>query len=249
MQNWRLWLLAAVTVAGIAAVFWIPPIPQDPSYHAFADQAALFGTPNFWNVFSNLPFVLVGAVGLVWLPRLPQTTPRLAYIVFCIGVVCVGFGSAYYHYSPTTQTLVWDRLPMTVAFMALFSMVVRDRVSEKLGAALLWPLIAAGVASVFYWDYTELHGQGDLRAYALIQFLPMLLIPLMLLLFTGKGLDARWLWGTLAFYLLAKVTEHFDKAIFDALGFMSGHSIKHALGAVAVLCTIIAVMRSRNGKP
>ena len=147
-KNWREWLLGAVIIGGIAAAFSFSPIPQDPVYHEFADRRTLFGTPNFWNVFSNLSFVLVGAFGLSRLSRLQPSSPRSAYVVFCVGVVFVGFGSAYYHYSPSTHALVWDRLPMTVAFMALFSMVVHDRISEQLGNGMLWSLVLAGVASV-----------------------------------------------------------------------------------------------------
>jgi hypothetical protein len=135
---------------------------------------------------------------------------------------------------------------MTVAFMALFAMVVRDRVSEPLGNALLWPLVLAGAASVGYWYWSELQGRGDLRAYGVVQFLPMLLIPLMLMTCTGRGLGAPWLWGTLGTYALTKVAEHYDKAIYDNTGIMSGHSIKHALGALAVLWAVIAVLRFRR---
>lgn len=244
-KNWQGWVLGAVTAIAIAAAFWIAPIPQDPKYHDFADRRFLCGTPNFWNVFSNLLFVLVGAFGLGRLSRLHPSAPRTAYLVFCIGVVFVGLGSAYYHYAPTTQTLVWDRLPMTVAFMALFSMVVRDRVSERLGDALLWPLILVGAASVGYWYWTELQGRGDLRVYGLVQFLPMLLIPLMLMICTGRGLAAPWLWGTLGTYSVTKIAEHFDKAIYDSIG-LSGHSIKHALAAFAVLWAVFAVLRFRR---
>lgn len=228
----------------MAAAFWIAPIPQDPAYHNLADRRFLCGTPNFWNVFSNLSFLIIGAYGLTRLSRLPLTASRAGYVVFCTGVVFVALGSAYYHYAPTTHTLLWDRLPMTIAFMALFSMVVRDRVSERLGDALLWPLIIVGAASVAYWYWTELQVQGDLRAYGLVQFLPMLLIPLMLLIYPGKGLSAPWLWGTLGIYGLSKVTEYFDKRIYDAID-LSGHSIKHVLASLAVLCAIFAVLRFR----
>ena len=61
-KNWRGWFLGAVTVGGVAAAFWLPPLPQDPTYHAFADRRTFFGIPNFWNVCSNLAFVLVGAL-------------------------------------------------------------------------------------------------------------------------------------------------------------------------------------------
>jgi len=239
------WLLGAVTAAAIAAAFWIAPIPQDPAYHDFADRRFLCGTPNFWNVFSNLSFLLIGAFGLSRLRNLPAGAPRTPYLVFCVGVVFVGLGSAYYHYAPDTQTLVWDRLPMTVAFMALFAMVLSDRVSARLGAQLLWPLIAVGVASIGYWYWTELQGRGDLRAYGLVQFLPMLLIPLLLLISPGKGLQGAWLWGTLGTYALSKVAEYFERGIYSAIG-LSGHSIKHFLASLAVLWAVFAVLRWRR---
>ncbi|HEX9869353.1 MAG TPA: ceramidase domain-containing protein [Candidatus Tectomicrobia bacterium] len=244
-QPLRSWVLGAVTVGGVVAAFWVPPIPQDPTYHAFADRRTFLGTPNFWNVWSNLAFVLVGAFGLSRLSRLRSSALRSAYVVFCSGVVCVGVGSASYHYAASTPALVWDRLPMTVIFMAFVSMVVHDRLSEPLGRVLLWPLVLAGVASVGYWHWAELQGRGDLRAYGVIQFLPVLLMPLMLMLYTGKVLSAPWLCGSLGTYALAKVAEHWDHVIYDTLGFVSGHSLKHVLGALAVLWAILAVRRFR----
>jgi len=238
------WLLGAVAAGAVAAMFWIAPIPQDPAYHDFADRRFLCGTANFWNVVSNLSFVLIGAFGLARLRSLPAGAPRLPYLVFCAGIVFVGLGSAYYHYAPSTPALVWDRLPMTVAFMALFAMVLGDRVSERLGAQLLWPLIAGGVASIGYWYWTELQGRGDLRVYGLVQFLPMVLIPLMLL--TGKGrLSSPWLWGTLGTYALSKVAEYYDRGIYAAGSLLSGHSIKHLLASLAVLWVVVAVLRFR----
>jgi hypothetical protein len=123
-------------------------------------------------------------------------------------------------------------------------MVVRDRVSEQFGNGMLWPLVVAGVASVGYWYWSELQGRGDLRAYAVIQFLPMLLLPLMLIICIGKGLSTPWLWATLGTYALSKAAEHFDKVIYDTTGIMSGHSIKHVLASLAVLWAVFAVLRS-----
>lgn len=240
---WQAWMLGMVAVGGIMAAFWVPPIPQDPQYHRFADSRSLFGVANFCNVFSNLPFLFVGAFGLSRLSWIASSSLRTSYILFCIGVALVGLGSAYYHYAPSTQALVWDRLPMTLAFMALFSMVVHDRVSERLGNGILWPLIFAGAASVGYWYWSELQGKGDLRAYALIQFLPMLLIPLMLILFAGRSLNSAMLWATLGTYALSKVAEHFDGVIYDIVGMVSGHSIKHLLGSLAVLWAVSAALR------
>ena len=247
--SWRLWILATVIAGGVVGAFWLSPIAQDPTYHEFSDRRALAGIPNFWNVFSNLPFVLVGAFGLTRAFDLSRSASRTAYLILCIGVIFVGFGSAYYHYGPSTSTLLWDRLPMAVAFMALFSLVVSDRVSERLGGVMLWPLIFAGVASVGYWYWSELQGRGDLRAYGVVQFLPVVLIPLMLLLYRGQGLSAPLLWGTLVMYALAKSAEHFDQIIYESIRFLSGHSLKHLLAAIAVLWAVISVPQSNYDEP
>src|ERR1700746_1848008 len=56
--------LLVLMVMSLAVLLLLPPIPQDQSYHQFADQRTLLGIPNFWNVVSNLPFLVVGAAGL-----------------------------------------------------------------------------------------------------------------------------------------------------------------------------------------
>src|SRR5262245_5692177 len=102
--------LAAVSLAGLLL---IPPIPQPQHYHQFADQRAFFGIPNFLNVVSNLPFILVGALGLA------RVRGDLSAQVFFLGVFLTGFGSSYYHWNPNDFGLFWDRLPMAIAFMAI----------------------------------------------------------------------------------------------------------------------------------
>src|ERR1700687_3976633 len=114
-------LLAGIALFGIVAVIAHGPIPQAPGYHAFADQRHLFGIPNFWNVASNLPFLVVGLGGLLTLRRRPTPgiLPALlpSYLAFFLGTVLVSIGSGYYHLSPSDKSLVWDRLPMAVTFM------------------------------------------------------------------------------------------------------------------------------------
>jgi len=241
MPRWSLVVLSVVLVVLVVLVFQWPAVPQDPAYHAFSDRAMPFGIRNFWNVASNLPFLVAGVWGLHTASATAVTIHRPAYVLFCLGALLVGFGSSYYHYTPVNDTLVWDRLPMTIAFMALFAIVIGDRVSPVLGRRLLWPLVLAGVASVMYWDWTELQGRGDLRAYGLVQFLPMVMIPLLLVANPGRGLRATWLWGTLAAYVLAKLAEHFDAAIHGATGVVSGHTLKHLLSALAIVLALCAM--------
>jgi hypothetical protein len=234
-------ILALVSVAALTALLLQGPIAQDPAYHSFADTRAVAGIGNFYNVLSNLPFLLFGLYGLSRISDLAQPASRNAYVALCIGVLLVGFGSSWYHLGPSNQSLLWDRLPMTIAFMALFSMLLDERDVLGRGTPTLWPLLIAGIGSVAYWRWSEWQGAGDLRPYVLVQFLPILLIPLILLLFPAKYLSGRWLIMALALYFAAKLLEYFDRPIFQALGFVSGHSLKHLVAGIAVLCIILAV--------
>jgi hypothetical protein len=145
-------VFSALTAVSLAGLLLLPAIPQDQSYHQFADQRTIFGIPNFWNVVSNLPFFAVGAAGLWHFRDNPAT------IVFYLGVFLTGIGSSYYHWDPNDSTLFWDRLPMTLCFAAILALVVEERVSPWAGAILLWPALAIGVVSAHpetlsFWNH------------------------------------------------------------------------------------------------
>ncbi len=205
--------------------------------------------PNGWDVLSNLPFLLVGLLGLFSLcrGRAPGCLSALrpAYICFFAGTALVGLGSAYYHLAPTNETLVWDRLPMTVAFMAFFSIVVGEHLGANKGARLLVPLLIVGGLSVVYWALTERAGHGDLRPYIFVQFVPLLLVPVILLLFPSALSGSGYFWGVLAAYGVAKALEHWDVPIFHALGGLSGHTLKHLAAALGTFFVWLAVTRRR----
>jgi len=225
----------------------LPEIPQDPAYHHFADTRTVLSIPNFWNVVSNLPFVLVGLAGLVLCVRSSLAIVfeiKSSYIVFFIGIATVAFGSGYYHLWPSNQTLVWDRLPMTIGFMSIFSLIIAEFISVNIGRTLFIPLVIVGFASVFYWDYTESVNAGDLRFYGLVQFLPMLLIPLILLMYRSRFTHISLYWAVLFAYGLAKLAEMGDQQIYDFLGF-SGHSIKHLLAAAAPWMFYLALKKRK----
>ena len=235
-----------VVAAAVGGVLLLDPIPQDPAYHDFADQRAFFGLAHFWNFATNLPFLLVGALGWLSIGRIASPALVTHYRVLCAAIALVALGSGWYHHAPSNATLVWDRLPMTVAFMTLFSALIADRISWLLGRALLWPLVVAGIASIAWWVRTEAAGAGDLRAYALVQFLPMALIPLILLLWRDGSLTARPLWLGLGAYALAKAMEYFDTAVFTATGgLVAGHALKHLAAAFAAWW----ILRAFQGGP
>jgi hypothetical protein len=76
------------------------------------------------------------------------TGNRISYTVFFAALALVGLGSGYYHMSPSNASLVWDRLPMSIAIMALVAVVIGEFLSARLGAMLLIPLMSIGVLSV-----------------------------------------------------------------------------------------------------
>jgi hypothetical protein len=235
-RNARLGVLAALSLVALVALWLQGPIPQDPAYHRFADTRTLFGVANFWNVASNLPFPVLGLWGLARVLRGPvdplAAAQRPAWIVFFLGATIVGFGSGYYHLHPDNASLVWDRLPMTLAFMGLFALLVGEHLDVRWGRRLLWPLLAVGLASVLWWHVTETRGHGDLRPYAAVQFLPLILIPGLLLAFPRPGRGPLWI--VLALYALAKALEYWDAAILAAIGLTGGHAFKHVAAAAGI---------------
>jgi hypothetical protein len=233
----RLALLAALAVVGAAVLFlgW-GPMAQKLTYHEFADARRFLGVENGLNVLSNAPFLLVGALGIafVWRRRDAFLDPAEAwpYFVFFVGVGLTAFGSAYYHLDPTNPRLVWDRLPIAMAFMALFAAVIGERAGVRLGLALLGPLMAVALGSVFYWTFTESRGAGDLRPYYFVQGYPLVAIPLLLVLFPARYTRGYDLLIGVAWYAAAKACEWKDGEIYRLLGeVVSGHTVKHLLSA------------------
>lgn len=250
-DRWKTAVLIATSIAALAAVMLMHPIAQDSRYHLFADGRTYLGIPNFWNVVTNLPFLIVGVSGL-WELRAGKLHGGLGaaipiYRVFFWGISFVALGSAYYHWAPSNASLVWDRLPMTLAFMAFFCAVLAEYVSVSAGRRLLPVLLLAGLASVVSWYLGDRHGAGDLRWYALVQFLPMALLPLILLMYHARLKPASYLWAVLGAYALSKLAEFLDVPILHASsGLISGHSIKHLLAGLGTYAYLLAL---RQRKP
>lgn len=240
-------LLAGIVLSGVVAVVAYGPIAQWEGYHSFADQRLVLGIPNFWNVASNLPFAIVGLAGLFTVRggSTPGILPALrpAYLAFFLGTALIAIGSGYYHLAPSDASLVWDRLPMTVAFMAFLAILIGEQTGPGIGARLLLPLVAAGLLSVAYWVFTARHGGGDLRPYVLVQFLPMILTPLLLLLFPSPFTRIWFLWGLVGAYGLAKLFEVLDAPIFNLVHAVSGHSLKHIAAALGTYFVLLSATR------
>lgn len=243
---------AGLLLAG-AALALTQPVAQDPAYHRFADTRTFLGVPRAGDVLSNLAFLAVGLHGLAAVAadlrrgRFASRAAALPYALFFAAVALVAAGSAHYHAAPDNGRLLWDRLPMTVAFAALFAAFVADRIDGPLGIGMVLPAaVAAGLAAALYWAWTESLGRGDLRPYLLVQALPAVLTPLICRLYPpGRHTDGRYLAAMLLAYAAALGAERLDAAIFALTGeLVSGHTAKHLLAAGA--CHLVLPMVRRR---
>lgn len=241
-RRWREWALTAVLLAPLALILMRPPISQDLAFHAFADDRAWWGIPSFQNVLSNLAFLLIGVAGLVFCFGRPASGATRSWTVFFLGVTLVFFGSAYYHWTPNNETLVWDRVPIMLAFMALFSALLTEHLGAGAERAILVPAVAVGIASVAWWDYTD-----DLRLYIWCQAAPLLAIVFVLIAYPARYTHRPYLAYALAAYLLAKVLEFQDHEFFALTSHaMSGHTLKHLLAALGIFFIYLMLRRRKQ---
>lgn len=237
------WRVAASLLPGIVVGLYFlistDPMPQPQDYHKFAETRLYAGIPNVGDVLTNLAFILVGTTGL-WSLAQPKVMAqsfadireRRLFQWLYIGILLTGFGSGWYHLEPDNYSLTWDRLPMAIAFMSIFAIMVTERIKPSLGIALLYPLIAIGIASVLYWIWSEHADHGDLRYYLIIQFYPMITIALMLIFLPSRYTHGNSYWVLFLFYALAKIAEIYDHQLFSYTGNMiSGHNLKHLFAA------------------
>jgi hypothetical protein len=226
-------VLAVLAAVSLAILALVPKIPQDQAYHLFADHRTLVGIPNFWNVVSNIPFIVVGGLGLA------RFRNDAATIVLFFGFFLTGIGSAYYHWDPNDGTLFWDRLPMTISFAAIFSLVVKERIGARIGGILLWPMLVLGAAGLLVWLWTD-----DLRLYFWTQFFPGVALMALFALYPARYTCAHYWLIAVGLYALAKVFEFTDYPIYSLGHLLSGHTLKHFSAAAA--CFIILAYFERR---
>lgn len=236
--------LLIITLASVVAAVAVPAMPQPLSYHEFVDCRSLFGVANFFNVISNLPFLVAGAWGMAVIFRgggqFHDAREQLPYLVFFLGALLTCAGSAYYHLAPDNARLVWDRLPMTLGFSGLVAAAFGERISDSLGRRSLWPLLATGVFTVVFWYATERAGAGNVIPYGVFQGWSVLVIVLLIVWFPAKRYTrGKYLAWAAVWYGLAKIFETFDLQIYRLLGgTLGGHSIKHVLAALGVFAIV-----------
>src|SRR5258708_6067326 len=255
-KYWREAMVWGLSIPIFVWVAMMPPYAQDLSYHDFADQRLILGIPHFWNVVSNLPFAAIGFLGCRWLMRAGRDSrvfaepwERNAYFVFFFGEFLTCLGSAYYHAGPNNNSLVWDRLVFILLLTAVFPIVVTEFIDKYIGKLLLTPQVLIGLFSVLYWNQTELASHGDLRLYILVQFYPVFALPVILMLFRSAYTHSGVLLWAWALFAIAKLCESYDKVIYQATGFWSGHTLKHFVAAAATYVLLYGLQRRCIRRP
>jgi len=251
---WRVGVLTTVIAAIAVIAWWLPPLPQAESYHAFAETRTLLGIPHFTDVVSNLVFLLVGALGLAWLLRnwnrlgviFVHRVESLPYSVLFLATIGVAVGSSYYHWDPDHFRLYWDRLAMTAAFMSLSAAIIGERLHYRLGLIALPILVLLGMGAATHWLLTEMGGAGDLRLYLLTQAVPLVAGALLILLYRSPYTRGGDFIAAGGWYVLALVAQNLDRQIhaFTA-GWISGHTLKHLLAGLAIYW-ILRMLRLRK---
>jgi hypothetical protein len=250
MTRIRSWIGPGLVLAIAAAMLAYGPIPQLAHYHEFADTRAFLGIPNGLDVASNAGFALVALWGLaaLWPHRREAALERAwpGQLVFLAALLLTAAGSTWYHLAPDNTRLVWDRLPIALACAGLLAAMDADTREARQPPWILAPLLTGAIASVWWWSFTEARGAGDLRPYLLLQAAPFFLVPLWQANHRSPRRERLAFGAAIALYALAKVAELGDHAIFEALGFMSGHTLKHLLSTAAAAVLVASfVQRAR----
>ena len=246
-EAWLVGAAVVLLVLGLGA----PDLPAGARAGgaSLSDIRTLMGLPNAIDVLSNLPFLLVGAWGLLLLHRvershdqatglthdeLPGSALDCAWLFFA-GLLLVAAASAFYHLQPDdVLRLAADRAAMAVAFAGVIGLAVSDRVSQRAAWPAACITLAAGLLAV-----AAFHETGNVAPWAVVQFGGMALVLWMATMRPVRGatrpmhLKLGWI---IAAYGIAKVFEVADGPVYELTQHVvSGHSLKHVAAALAAL--------------
>jgi hypothetical protein len=244
LQTWGLVGIAIVLFAVLRFVFG--PLPQDPSYHLFADTRLCGPIPRAGDVLSNLSILAAGIAGVaLWRRVHIEPGERAAYALLVAGMLLTAVGSAYYHWAPSDARLIWDRLPMSFVLAAMVALVLADRVDPAFARVGWWPFALLGAAGLLYWAWS-----GDLLLYLVMRVGAGVLIICLCLLRRGMHSHVGWLIAALALDMAMSASERLDREIFSATGgLVSGHNIKHLLAGALLGCLLMWLLQRKPRAP
>jgi UDP-N-acetylmuramyl pentapeptide phosphotransferase/UDP-N-acetylglucosamine-1-phosphate transferase len=245
-RDTRIRIIASSVVAITIGLFVVDPLSLPKADHIFADSRPLAGVPNAADVLSNLAFLLVGLLGLLQTWKNVSSRPSaftsqaeaLPWLLFFAATALTSLGSVAYHLQPTDDTLLWDRLPLGVAMASFITAAITERIGVREGLLTLPVLLVFTLLSILLWY----HGQ-DPRYYFALQGVAILTVPLLCALLPGPYTGTNAWFFTAGLYVLAKLAELGDHAIYTLGGVVSGHTLKHLLAALAVWVLVRLLQR------
>jgi hypothetical protein len=207
-------------------------VTLDPLH--FPCDFEVLGIPHFWNVVTNVPFTVLGVLGLLRLSRDAGGRPeaRRGWTAVWISTALLGPASGIYHWTPTIATLALDRVFVTAvaASIAYRAILVSRPVANP--TLLLVLVMAACQSTVLIW----LLGASPIP-YGLLQLalaIYVLTVYARLSKAAGGSLSLSPLIGLVALYALAKLCELGDELVCEQTGCIGGHPFKHLFGAAGL---------------
>ena len=242
----RLYLISLLSLVVLALSYG--PIPQPQNYHAFADDRVFWNIPNAFDVMSNLAIIYPGIIGLAFVHERRNNSvvsddETSIHITLFAGMILTFAGSVWFHLEPNDSTMLWDRLGMSIVIGSCISLMINDLWDRGLAGKIHIPIVIASITSVLWWPVFD-----DLRVYFIIKHQPFIIFPI-LMLFGVRIYDkiSGYYWG-LSMFILATAFEFADQAIFDATGFISGHTLKHIAAGIG-LWFLMTMVRDRQKLP
>ncbi len=213
--------------------------------HPFIDARTRWGVPNAMDVLSNLPLALAGLCGLwVLLCHRVDAAARPALAFFFAGLLLAALGSAWYHWAPDAVGLALDRLGMAVTFAGALALALDERVGPRSAAMALRAVLPMALVSAVLPL-----AQDNPWPWVVVQFGGMAWLAVAALQPPRPGALGVRLGVLIAIYALAKLFELGDEAVFQATGqTVSGHSLKHAVAALAAWPVLGALRQNPRAK-
>jgi hypothetical protein len=233
-QGCTLVLLLAMMIALAVGLMAWGPISLQPADHQYADLRQWAGLLYAFNALSCLPLFAVCLWGLIviWRSDWPSSV-RAPWLGFFALAALHSVSSALYHLSPGDVGHVLSHAFVAGAFAMLLLGFLSERVDVLYGStpALATGLALAAAAGLWWFAGDWATGHGDLRPLLFLESLPILLIPAGALALSGTFTSSGdWL-AMLCLYVASRGAGLADSAVFDATGWVSGHTLMQLLQA------------------
>ncbi|WJX35361.1 hypothetical protein P8452_23364 [Trifolium repens] len=244
-RNHRIWGAIAIFICCMCLILFTPSIPRSPDQHQFADVRNLLGVPNTLNVMTNFPFLVVGVLGFVFALdgsffNISSQGEVWGWVLFYGGMIGVAFGSTYYHLKPDNHRVIWDTLPMMVAFSSLLSCLIFERFGQRSGLSSMFALLVSAILCVLHERI-----YNDIRFCMMFQLILPLAIPAIAFMYRSKYTHSGYWFLSTGIYLLAKIEGAGDKKIYRVNHyFITGHSLEHlCLALIPFFLSIMLIYR------